>query len=88
MEAEITSTFSTADATGYYNSSDTITKLSFVENTSKWTNAELGRYLHIIIRPILLVFGTMGNFLTIYIMRRNFTEKSICLFSHVRFGSS
>ena len=71
MGGEITLTYSTTDATGHYNSSEQITNLTTFEYTSKWTNAEVARFLHIIVRAILLSFGTLGNCSTIYIMRRS-----------------
>ena len=41
-----------------------------VEEKSKWTSEEIARLIHIIIRPILIVIGTIGNCLSFYIMRR------------------
>ena len=41
-----------------------------VEESFKWTKHEIVRLIQIIFRPILLIVGTIGNGLTIYIMRR------------------
>ena len=38
--------------------------------TFKWTDEEIARLMHLIFRPILIIVGTIGNGLTIYIMRR------------------
>ena len=55
----------------FSNSSNNTTEPTFVEETIKWTNAEIARLLKIIFRPILVIIGTIGNGLTIYIMRRS-----------------
>ena len=38
--------------------------------TFEWTDAEIARLVQVIVRPILLIIGTSGNCLTIFIMRR------------------
>ena len=40
-------------------------------DTFKWTNAEIARLIQIIFRPIMVIIGTIGNCLTIYIMRKS-----------------
>ena len=52
------------------NSSDVTTESSVNQETFKLTNAEIARWIQIIVRPILIVFGTTGNCLSFYIMRR------------------
>ena len=52
------------------NSSNTTTEVMPDEETFKWTNAEIARLIQIIFRPILVIVGTVGNGLTIYIMRK------------------
>ena len=37
--------------------------------TDVWTNEEIARMIQIIVRPILVALGTVGNGLTVYIMR-------------------
>ena len=49
---------------------NTTTEPTSVEETFKWTNDEIARLIQIIFRPILVIVGTIGNGLTIYIMRR------------------
>ena len=36
-----------------------------------WDNKEITRIIHVIVRPTLVVFGTIGNTLAFYIMRRS-----------------
>ena len=68
--------YSTLDLTEYYNSSETATQL-----TIKLTNEEIGRFIHIIVRPFLFIFGNVGNCLTIYIMRRtSLKDVSSCFY--------
>ena len=50
----------------FSNSSNPTTGLTPVEET----NGEIARLIQIIFRPILVIVGTIGNCLTIYIMRR------------------
>ena len=61
-----------------YSSTDFVSNLSDVNTTSmsalkssKWTSAEIARLIQVIIRPILIIIGTTGNFVTFYIMRRS-----------------
>ena len=52
-----------------------------VEEKFKWTSAEIGRWIHIIVRPILIVMGTIGNCLSFYIMRRtSLKDVSSCFY--------
>ena len=55
---------------GFVNSSNTTTQSMSVEETFKWTNAEMTRLIQIIFSPILVIVGTIGNCLIVYIMRR------------------
>ena len=70
METEVTINYSGTGFEELLNSSNTSTESNFVEETFKWTNAEMARLIQIIFRPILIIVGTIGNGLTIYIMRR------------------
>ena len=54
---------------GFVNSSNTTTESMSVRETFKWTNAEIARLIQIIFRPILVIVGTIGNGLAIYVMR-------------------
>ena len=71
----------------FLNSSNINSEPTSVEESFKWTNAEIARLIHIIFRPILIIVGTVGNGLTIYIMRRTSTKTFIKLFLHGCFGS-
>ena len=51
-------------------SSNTATEPTSIEETFKWTNEEIARLIQVIFRPILIIVGTIGNGLTIYIMRK------------------
>ena len=70
METELNWSHSSTHFTGFLNLSAATTESIVVEQSFKWTNAEIARMLQIIIRPILIVFGTVGNCLTFYIMRK------------------
>ena len=72
----------------FSNSTNTTTWSTLVEETFRWTNAEVTRLIQIIFRPILVIVGTMGNVLTIYIMRRASLKDSSSCFLHGRFGTS
>ena len=61
-----------------YNSSvnvtDTLTRESCL-------NANTSRTMNLIIRPILIVFGTIGNLLSFYVMRKGSLKKvSTCFY--------
>ena len=60
-------------------------------NVSSWTietqqtltsgNADIPRILNLVIRPVLIVFGTIGNGLSFYIMRQGSLKKmSTCFY--------
>ena len=77
-----------------YNSSTNSSRLSTLSNTTtesligeetfKWTNAEIARLIHIIIRPILIILGTVGNCLTFFIMRKtSLKDVSSCFYMAV-----
>ena len=53
----------------FSNSSNITTEPMFVEESFKWKTTETARLIQILFRPILIIFGTVGNGLTIYIMR-------------------
>ena len=70
MDIVVNLNYTGTDLREFLNSSDTSTESTFVEETFQWTNAEISRLIQIIFRPILIIVGTVGNGLTIYIMRR------------------
>ena len=71
------------DFSGIFNASNTTD--SFIgEEKCKWTNAEIARLIQIIIRPILIIVGTVGNCLTFYIMRRtSLKDVSSCFYMSI-----
>ena len=69
MEDEITVMYSATDpTTGYSNLSETTMNPTVEKYIFKWTH-EIARLIQIIVRPILIIVGTFGNGLTVYIMR-------------------
>ena len=61
---------STADFTGHLNSSEITELPNDCKETSQWFSEEITRLIQLITRPILIIFGSIGNGLTFYIMRR------------------
>ena len=54
------------------------------QRTESSEDAELARILNLVIRPVLIVFGTIGNSLSFYIMRQGSLKKmSTCLYLSV-----
>ena len=50
----------------------------------KWFNEEITRLIQVITRPILVIFGSIGNVLTFYIMRRTLLKTvSSCFYMAV-----
>ena len=81
MGTELTWNHSSTDSSRFSNSSNTTTESSISEETFKWSNAEIARLIQIIIRPILIIIGTIGNCLSLYIMRRtSLKDVSSCFF--------
>ena len=81
IETKMTSTYSATDSTGFYNSSE---RRTLLEEKFKWTSEEIARLLQIIVRPILVIIGTIGNGLTIYIMRKTSLKNlSSCFYMSV-----
>ena len=81
MEAEITFSYSVTNSTEYYNSSES---RNLVEEPFEWTIEEIARLIQIIVRPILVIIGTIGNSLTIYIMRKtSLKDVSSCFYMSI-----
>ena len=81
METELTWNHSSIDFSELSYSSNTITESSIGEETFKYTNAEIARLIQVLIRPILIILGTVGNCLTLYIMRRtSLKDVSSCFY--------
>ena len=69
METEVPFNYTGTSFEEFSNSSNITTEAATVE-TFKWTDAEIARLIQVIFRPILIIVGTIGNCLTIYIMRK------------------
>ena len=80
METDIDSNFSSTEFFNFSNSTVKPTLHFVIDEKSEWMNAEIARLIHIIIKPILIVFGTIGNCLSFYIMRRMYQVVSTCPF--------
>ena len=54
------------------------------EENSKWTEEEIAELIQLIVRPIIIVFGTIGNMLSFYIMRStSLKESSSCFYMSI-----
>ena len=52
--------------------------------TTAWDNREIARIVHVTVRPTLVVFGTIGNTLSFYIMRRtSLRHLSTCFYMSI-----
>ena len=86
METEVTFNYSGIGFGDFMNTSNITTGPTSVEESFKWTKAEIVRIIQIrsIFRPILITVGTIGNCLTIYIMRRtSLKHLSTCFYMFV-----
>ena len=70
MKTEISLNNSTTDFNGYFNSSISTALPNDHKETSQWFSEKITRLIQLITRPILIIFGSIGNSLTFYIMRR------------------
>ena len=48
-----------------------VTETDDSTESTTWDNRKIARIIHVIVRPTLVVFGTIGNTLSFYIMRRS-----------------
>ena len=84
MDIKMTSIQSATDSTAYFNSSESTINPTVDKDTFIWTNEEITRMIQIIVRPILVVLGTVGNGLTVYVMRTSsLKEISSCFFMFI-----
>ena len=68
----------------FLNSTIQITASTVSEDKIKWTREEIVRWIHVIVRPILIVIGTIGNCLSFYVMRRtSLKDVSSCFYMSV-----
>ena len=66
------------------NSSVNSTSSSEVDDSFVWNSKEIARLINIIVRPILVVFGTIGNGLSFFIMRRSSLKNlSTCFYTSI-----
>ena len=70
METEVPFNYSGTKFGGFLNSSINTTEPTSTGEPFKWTNVEIARLIQIIFRPILVIVGTIGNVVAIFIMRR------------------
>ena len=57
---------------------------STAEHDSVVDYQEIGRMMHVVLKPILIVFGTIGNLLTFYVMRRgSLKDVSTCFYMSI-----
>ena len=68
MEAMLILNYSATDSATLISSQIT-RNLTADKETFVWTNEEIARMIQITVRPILVALGTVGNCLTVYIMR-------------------
>ena len=64
MEATIGSIYFTTTSTVSFNSSEITTNPTDDNDIFKWTSEEIARLIQIVVRPTLVVFGSVGNILT------------------------
>ena len=84
IKSEINFYTSTVDFTWFFNSSETTEMPSDGKETSQWFNEEITRLIQLIMRPILIIVGSIGNGLTFYIMRRtSLNNVSSCFYMAV-----
>ena len=84
METELIWNHSLTNSSRLSTLSNTTTESSIGEEALKWTNAEIARLIQIIIRPILIIVGTVGNCLTFYTMRKtSFKDVSSCFYMSI-----
>ena len=84
MENLLSVSDSGADSTGDFNPYFITTQPVIVQDNSKWTDAEIARLIQVVVRPILLLVGTVGNCITFYIMRRtSLKDLSSCFYMSI-----
>ena len=81
---ETDSNLTLSEICGFSNFSNTSAQLSLGDQAIKWSGEEIARLLQIIVRPILIIIGTTGNFLTVYIIRKtSLKDVSSCFYMTV-----
>ena len=55
-----------------------------ITESTSWDNREIARIIHVIVKPMLVVFATIGNTLSFYIMRKSLLKKlSTCFYMSI-----
>ena len=81
MKTETISMYSINETAVYFNSTEAALDSTVVGEVIKWTDEEIARSVHVIVRPTLIVIGTIGNGLSFYVMRRtSLKELSSCFY--------
>ena len=84
MTSTLNSSPSMNCSTDISNSSFNSTLFSEVDNPFAWNSKEIARLINIIVRPILVVLGTIGNGLSFFIMRRSSLKNlSTCFYMSI-----
>ena len=66
------------------NSSFNSTPYPDVDESFEWNSKEIARMINIVVRPILVIFGTIGNGLSFYVMRRSSLKNlSTCFYMSI-----
>ena len=79
MQTGLNGNMSLVDSFYILNSTINTTTSSLAEE--KWSKDEIARWIHIIVRPVLIVFGTIANCLSFYVMRRtSLKDVSSCFY--------
>ena len=65
------SSFSFHSVSNVYSFNVNVTETDDSTESTTWDNREIARIIHVIVRPILVAFGTIGNGLSFYIMRKS-----------------
>ena len=80
MQTDINVNISFIHSFEFLNSTINISSTLY-EERFEWTREEIVRWIHIIVRPILIVIGSIGNCLSFYIMRRtSLKDVSSCFY--------
>ena len=61
-----------------------VTETDNSTESTTWDNREIARIIHVIVRPTLVVFGSIGNTLSFYVMRRtSLKHLSTCFYMSI-----
>ena len=81
METELNFNYSAQNFTELSNSTDNTTEAPSIDESN---SEDIFRLVHVIVRPILIIGGTAGNLLTLYITRRpSLKNLSACFYMFI-----